>query len=409
MLFTFFVKDKEMDYHKEDPDIKWTKENGGREKPFDFDAFLEGTEEYPLDDQVTRLLGGKDLLEPDAFGDSVSEYVPSRRGDGERGRHEVPEPESTAREGDWEEDEEPLPEEEEPEPEPEEESAPEPRRFDPSDPRYAAPERPHIVVAEPRGKVIIEPDTAEDLDGGKKERGVSEALKWVIAVLVAIAIIGGVVIKFVGNPADIRNMIASILPIGETAENRPKETKSAAPTPSPTPAQATATPVQEVTPAPAVSTHKITVTADPGGTISPSGVVEVRDGESVTFSIIPGDGYSLSQLVVDGSAVEMGGTYTFHDVTRDHTIYAAFLQDEPAPAEETPPMITPEPLPEDTPEPVTPEPVTPEPVTPEPITPEPITPEPITPEPITPEPVTPEPITPEPLPEPPETEEFEEG
>ncbi|MBR2716932.1 MAG: hypothetical protein IKD79_04265, partial [Oscillospiraceae bacterium] len=391
-----------MNFQKDDDNIDWKKENGEREKPFDFDAFLDPEENEELDDQVTRLLGGKELLEPDAFGGDTAEYVPSRRGDGDRGRHEAPEPETTAVEGSWEMETPSTEDDGEADgdggPEGFDEAEEEPA-FDARDPRYAAPERPRIIVAEPRKKVYIEPDTEEDFETeDRPRRGMSEALKWIIAALVVIAIMGGMAIAILGSPSSILGFLSSLLPGAgqkEQADNTPRITYAPAavtPTPVPTP---------EVTPETQIDSHYITVTASAGGTVSPSGSVAVRDGESVTFSIVPDSNHALSQLIVDGAPVDLGGTYTFHDVTRDHTIYAVFEATWPDPTPEEietePPHTEPEPTPVPTPEP-TPVP-TPEPITPEPVTPEPVTPEPITPEPITPEPITPEPI-PETVPEP---------
>jgi hypothetical protein len=68
----------------------------------------------------------------------------------------------------------------------------------------------------------------------------------------------------------------------------------------------------------------ITATAGPGGTISPSGAVIVKNGESQTFSITPDPGYHIADVLVDGVSVGSVTSYTFSKVTADHTIVASF-------------------------------------------------------------------------------------
>jgi hypothetical protein len=63
------------------------------------------------------------------------------------------------------------------------------------------------------------------------------------------------------------------------------------------------------------------------GTISPSGAQEVVEGEDVTFTITPDANNSISDVVVDGQSVGIKTSYTFDDVTEDHTIQAKFIAD----------------------------------------------------------------------------------
>jgi hypothetical protein len=73
--------------------------------------------------------------------------------------------------------------------------------------------------------------------------------------------------------------------------------------------------------------HTITATAGAGGTISPSGDVEVIDGQDQTFSINPAFGYTVASVTVDGTPeAEPGTSYTFPNVTGPHTIAATFVQ-----------------------------------------------------------------------------------
>ncbi|MCL2550153.1 MAG: InlB B-repeat-containing protein, partial [Methanimicrococcus sp.] len=84
-----------------------------------------------------------------------------------------------------------------------------------------------------------------------------------------------------------------------------------------------ATCVVTVLPAPV-----ITATADPNGSISPSGDVSVayKDGMGgdKNFTIIPDDGYAISAVLVDGSDKGSIATYPFEEVVTDHTIHATF-------------------------------------------------------------------------------------
>ena len=73
-------------------------------------------------------------------------------------------------------------------------------------------------------------------------------------------------------------------------------------------------------------THTITATAEIGGTISPSGRVTVNDGDSQSFTITPNSGYEISDVKVDGKSQGVISSYTFSDVTSDHTISASFTQ-----------------------------------------------------------------------------------
>lgn len=70
-----------------------------------------------------------------------------------------------------------------------------------------------------------------------------------------------------------------------------------------------------------------TVNASPstGGTISPVGKTTVHNGDNLTFTITPDSGYYISNVLVDGVSKGQITTYTFTNITRDHTISARFL------------------------------------------------------------------------------------
>lgn len=74
----------------------------------------------------------------------------------------------------------------------------------------------------------------------------------------------------------------------------------------------------------AVSTYTITAYASDGGTISPFGEVTVVADESQDFQIIPASGYIISDVLVDNSSVGVVSSYTFSNVSADHTIYVIF-------------------------------------------------------------------------------------
>ena len=71
-------------------------------------------------------------------------------------------------------------------------------------------------------------------------------------------------------------------------------------------------------------TYTITASAGAGGTIAPSGDVDVNEGEDQTFTITPYTGYHVADVLVDGSSVGTVTSYTFTDITADHSISAGF-------------------------------------------------------------------------------------
>ncbi len=73
-----------------------------------------------------------------------------------------------------------------------------------------------------------------------------------------------------------------------------------------------------------INRYTITASAGPNGTISPNGGVNVNHGSSQTFVIIPSGGYHVDSVLVDGVKVDSTTSYTFVNVTMDHTIRAVF-------------------------------------------------------------------------------------
>jgi len=89
--------------------------------------------------------------------------------------------------------------------------------------------------------------------------------------------------------------------------------------PTPTPA-----PITTGTPGIAI-THTITASAGANGSILPSGAVSVNDGASQAFTITSDTGYNVADVQVDRSSVGAVTSYTFSNVTADHTISASFV------------------------------------------------------------------------------------
>jgi len=75
-------------------------------------------------------------------------------------------------------------------------------------------------------------------------------------------------------------------------------------------------------------TFTITSSAGSGGSISPSGAVTVNSGDLKTFTITPNNGYKISDVKVDGISIGAVSTYTFTNVTDNHTIEAVFEKSE---------------------------------------------------------------------------------
>ena len=83
--------------------------------------------------------------------------------------------------------------------------------------------------------------------------------------------------------------------------------------------------------------HHITATAGDNGSINPEEAY-VSDGGSATFTIAPASGYAVDTITIDSTAHKNDGTapapgtswtsYTFKDVTEDHTISVTFGLDE---------------------------------------------------------------------------------
>ena len=78
-----------------------------------------------------------------------------------------------------------------------------------------------------------------------------------------------------------------------------------------------------------LKTYTITATAGSGGSISPAGSVVVNYGNIQSFTITPSTNYNIGNVTVDGSSVGSVTTYTFTNVTANHTISATFTALQP--------------------------------------------------------------------------------
>lgn len=70
--------------------------------------------------------------------------------------------------------------------------------------------------------------------------------------------------------------------------------------------------------------NTITASAGSNGSISPSGAVLVNESENQSFTITPDNGYEVDDVTVDGTSQGAITSYTFNNVTTDHTIVATF-------------------------------------------------------------------------------------
>ena len=72
--------------------------------------------------------------------------------------------------------------------------------------------------------------------------------------------------------------------------------------------------------------YTIKATAGSHGSITPSGDVDVLHGGSQTFTIAANSGYAISNVKVDGVSIGAVKSYTFENVTENHTIEVTFMK-----------------------------------------------------------------------------------
>lgn len=74
------------------------------------------------------------------------------------------------------------------------------------------------------------------------------------------------------------------------------------------------------------ATYMIVSSVNGNGSINPLGETLLSEGQSQTYTIIPNEGYRVSSVIVDGSEVQLvDSTYTFENVTSNHTITVSFI------------------------------------------------------------------------------------
>jgi len=86
-----------------------------------------------------------------------------------------------------------------------------------------------------------------------------------------------------------------------------------------------------ITPPITPETYTITASAGSHGSISPSGNITVNQGSDKSFTITPDTGYSINNVLVDGSSIGAVSSYTFTNVTENHTISATFISEVSSP------------------------------------------------------------------------------
>jgi hypothetical protein len=78
------------------------------------------------------------------------------------------------------------------------------------------------------------------------------------------------------------------------------------------------------TPEPVVYT--IIVISNDGGTVGPSGKIEVLDGKNQTINFVPNAGYVIEAIRIDGNVIDSPSvfSYTFEKVTSNHKVEVTF-------------------------------------------------------------------------------------
>ncbi len=90
----------------------------------------------------------------------------------------------------------------------------------------------------------------------------------------------------------------------------------------------------------AINTYTITASAGANGSITPSGAVTVNSGANQSFSIAANTGYHVAGVLVDGSSAGAVTSYTFTNVTANHTIAASFAINTVGAGDTTGPVTT---------------------------------------------------------------------
>lgn len=70
--------------------------------------------------------------------------------------------------------------------------------------------------------------------------------------------------------------------------------------------------------------YTVTTTAYGNGSISPEGVVSIKEGAAATFYFFPETGYEISSVIVDGNNIGKATSQKFPTMTKNHTIVVYF-------------------------------------------------------------------------------------
>ncbi len=70
--------------------------------------------------------------------------------------------------------------------------------------------------------------------------------------------------------------------------------------------------------------YTVTASAQPGGSITPSGDLPVNHGQPLSFTLAPGAGYVIEDVLIDGVSQGPLTSYTFSSVTAHRSIQAVF-------------------------------------------------------------------------------------
>ncbi|MBI5021303.1 MAG: T9SS type A sorting domain-containing protein [Ignavibacteriales bacterium] len=73
-----------------------------------------------------------------------------------------------------------------------------------------------------------------------------------------------------------------------------------------------------------INIYNITATAGANGSINPMGIVLVTFGSAQRFTLTPNYGYHVDTVLVDGIFVDSSDSYTFKDISTNHTIEGKF-------------------------------------------------------------------------------------
>ena len=74
------------------------------------------------------------------------------------------------------------------------------------------------------------------------------------------------------------------------------------------------------------NTYTIQASAGENGSITPSGAVTVTQGANQSFSMVPASGYEILDVLVDGNSIGTMASYTFTNVTANHSIHVTFVR-----------------------------------------------------------------------------------